>query len=116
VGHVAIGQPELACRRLEEVDALGRKGLAAPAPALSDLVFDIGLAGGGYDRRVYFPAHGLEAGRIDVAEVDGELHLLGISTGQVGKALDPRRRGAALVRRIGKADVIDGGYDVARAD
>jgi len=44
--HLAIGQPELPGGRLQEIDAVRRKQLAAPAPAFGDLDLDIGLAGG----------------------------------------------------------------------
>ena len=45
-------------------------------------------------------------------EVDREPDLLGVGAGQVGEALDPRRRGTALVGGVGQPDVVDRGDHV----
>ena len=104
--HLAIGQAEFPGGRPQKLDAFRREQLGAPAPALRDLDLDVGLLGRRHDRGIDLRAHGLEAGGIDVAEIDGELDLLGIGARQVGEAFDPGRRGAALVGGVGQADIV----------
>ena len=95
--HLAIGQAELRRRVLEQGNAFRREQRAAPAPTLGNGDRDTRLGFHRCDRGLDLGVHALETGLIRVTEVDDQPDLLGDDAGQIGKAIDARRRRAPLL-------------------